>query len=115
MSRIKLDPESNVVKEQFAVVYAPTRRDAQVSRDDCMDAGGRATPGAVAETGSRERPRRHRDRFPGNCVQVMDSRDTALAAADPSNKRFAAVVLGPSRSSEGFMLYYLVQWLDESQ
>ena len=82
MSRIKLDPESNVVKEQFAVVYAP---------------------------------RRHRDRFPDNCVQVMDSREAALAAADPSNKRFAAVVLGPSRSSEGFMLYYLVQWLDESQ
>ena len=82
MSRIKLDPESNIVKEQFAVVYAP---------------------------------RRHRDRFPDTCVQVMDSRDAALAAADPAGKHFAAVVLGPSRSSEGFMLYYLVQWLDESQ
>ncbi len=82
MSRIKLDPESNVVKEQFAVVYAP---------------------------------RRHRDRFPDTCVQVMDSHGAAVAAADPAGKRFAAVVLGPSRSSEGFMLYYLVQWLDENQ
>ncbi len=99
MSRIKLDPESNVVKEQFAVIYAPTRRDAQVPQ----------------KTGSRERPTRQRGRFPSNCVEVMASRDAALAAADPSNKRFAAAVLGPSRSSEGFMLYYLVQWLDESQ
>jgi hypothetical protein len=99
MSRIKLDPESNIVKEQFAVVYAPTRRDAQVSQ----------------ETGGRERPRRHRDRFPDTCVQVMDSRAAALAAADPAGKRFAAAVLGPSRSSEGFMLYYLVEWLDENQ
>ena len=33
-----------------------THRDVQVSRDDCMDAGGRATPGAVAEAGCRERP-----------------------------------------------------------
>lgn len=82
MSRIRLDPESNVVKEQFAVVYAP---------------------------------RRHRDRFPDTCVQVMDSRAAALAAADPAGKRFAATVLGPSRSSEGFMLYYLVEWLDENQ
>jgi 16S rRNA (adenine1518-N6/adenine1519-N6)-dimethyltransferase len=31
-------------------------RDAPMSRDDCMDAGARATPGAVAEAGSRERP-----------------------------------------------------------
>lgn len=82
MSRIRLDPESNVVKEQFAVVYAP---------------------------------RRHRDRFPDTCVQVVDSRAAALAAADPAGKRFAAAVLGPSRSSEGFMLYYLVEWLDENQ
>jgi uncharacterized protein len=33
-----------------------TYRDVQVPRDDCMDAGGRATQGAVAEAGSRERP-----------------------------------------------------------
>ena len=82
MSRIKLDPESNIVKEQFAVVYAP---------------------------------RRHRDRFPDNCVEVMASREAALAAADPAGKRFAAAGLGPARSSGGVMLYYLVQWLDETQ
>jgi hypothetical protein len=97
MTRIGLDPETNIVKEQFAVVYAPTRRDAQVSR----------------EAGSRERPRRSRDRFPDNCVQVVASREAALAQADVKAKRFPAIVLGPSRSSEGLMLYYLVQWLDE--
>ncbi len=80
MTRIGLDPETNIVKEQFAVVYAP---------------------------------RRQRDRFPDNCVQVVASRDEALTQADAKAKRFPAIVLGPSRSSEGYMLYYLVQWLDE--
>lgn len=57
-------------------------------------------------------PRRTRDRFPENCVEVFDSEADALAAADPGAKRFAARVLGPSRSSEGLRLYYLVRWLD---
>jgi hypothetical protein len=82
MSRIKLDPEANVVREQFAVVYAP---------------------------------RRHRDRFPDNCVQAVESRTAAIAQADIGARRYPAIVLGPSRSSEGYMLYYLVQWLDEGE
>lgn len=57
-------------------------------------------------------PRRSRDRFPENCVEVFDSEADALAAADPDGKRYAARVLGPSRSSEGLRLYYLVRWLD---
>lgn len=57
-------------------------------------------------------PRKGRDRFPENCVEVCDSEASALAAADPDAKRFAARVLGPSRSSEGLRLYYLVRWLD---
>lgn len=81
MTRIGLDPETNVVKEQFAVVYAP---------------------------------RRQRDRFPANCVEVVASREAAQAQADANAKRFPAVVLGPSRSSEGYLLYYLVQWLDDT-
>jgi len=81
MTRIGLDPETNVVKEQFAVVYAP---------------------------------RRQRDRFPANCVQVVASREAAQAQADAKTKHFPAVVLGPSRSSEGYLLYYLVQWLDDA-
>ena len=45
---------------ELVALFLPeaTRKDAQVPRDDCMDAGGRATPGAVAEAGGRERPAR---------------------------------------------------------
>jgi hypothetical protein len=31
--------------------------------------------------------------------------------ADPANKRFAAQVLGPSKSTEGQFIYYLLEWL----
>lgn len=79
--RIPLDPDSCVVDERYAVVYAP---------------------------------RRQRGRFPGDCVQVVDSEAAARAGADPGAKRYAAVVMGPSRSSEGLMLYYLVHWLEEA-
>lgn len=57
-------------------------------------------------------PRRGRDRFPENCVQVMESEAAARAAADPGGYLYPARVLGPSRSSEGFRLYYLVCWLE---
>jgi hypothetical protein len=80
MPRIPLDPETHVVNECCAVIYAP---------------------------------RRARDRFPQSCVTVMDDEASARAAADPSSHRHAAIVLGPSRSSEGQMLYYLVRWLDD--
>ncbi len=52
-----------------------------------------------------------RKRYPENCVEVFASEEEAVAAADPQKDRVAAVVLGPSRSSEGFRLYYLVRWL----
>jgi len=57
-------------------------------------------------------PRRNRKRFPENCVEVHDSAEAALAAADATRNRHPARVYGPSRSSEGLKLYYLVQWLD---
>ncbi len=78
--RIPLDPDSRVVEERFAVIYAP---------------------------------RRARDRFPDSCVTLVASAGAARVAADPSRHRFPAVVMGPSRSSEGLMLYYLVAWLDD--
>ena len=56
-------------------------------------------------------PRRQRKRFPENCVQIMASSAAACAAADPGGNRYPALVYGPSRSSEGFRLYYLVEWL----
>ncbi len=57
-------------------------------------------------------PRRSRDRFPENCVEIVETQAAARAGADPRRSRVAARVLGPSRSSEGLRLYYLVCWLD---
>jgi hypothetical protein len=54
---------------------------------------------------------RRRDRFPENCVQPAESAEAALAAANPDKGFHAARVNGPSRSSEGFRMYYLVEWL----
>lgn len=57
-------------------------------------------------------PRRQRTRFPENCVQTFSSQQEALDAANVQKKFFPARVMGPSRSSEGFKLYYLLHWLD---
>ena len=56
--------------------------------------------------------RGNRQRFPENCVTVHASEADARAAARPEEGYFAAVASGPSRSSEGFRLFYLVRWLD---
>ena len=54
-----------------------------------------------------------RKRFAENCVEPMPSAEAALAHADPAHDRHAAELMGPSRSSEGVRLYYLVRWLSE--
>ncbi len=56
-------------------------------------------------------PRRSRNRFAANCVEIKDSAADAIEHADPGNRRFAARVSGPSKSSEGQMIYYLLEWL----
>jgi hypothetical protein len=57
-------------------------------------------------------PSLKRKRFPENNVKVVANEAEALAGADPANNIVPAVVFGPSRSSEGFRLYYLVRWLE---
>ena len=57
-------------------------------------------------------PKRSRNRFPVNCVEVVKSQEEALSLANPENKKFAARVLGPSKSSEGQYIYYLMEWLE---
>lgn len=52
-----------------------------------------------------------RTRFPAGCVELVASAEAALAGADPVARRYAARVLGPSKSSEGQYLYYLMEWL----
>lgn len=56
-------------------------------------------------------PNQARRRFPEGCVTVCASEADALAAARPAEGYHAALASGPSRSSEGFRLYYLLHWL----
>jgi len=56
-------------------------------------------------------PKRSRNRFAANCVQIKASAEAARNDADPNNKYFAARVSGPSKSSEGQEIYYLLEWL----
>lgn len=58
-------------------------------------------------------PRRQRQRYPENTVQLVETEQEALAQADAQKHLFAARVCGPFRSSEGFKLFYLVRWLGE--
>lgn len=56
-------------------------------------------------------PRLDRKRFHAGCVEIHDSVDAARAAAAPADHRHAALVVGPSKSSEGQFIYYLQRWL----
>ncbi len=58
-------------------------------------------------------PRRSRNRFAATCVTTHATETEALADADPNERRFAARVIGPSKSSEGQSLYYLIHWLGQ--
>jgi hypothetical protein len=57
-------------------------------------------------------PRRSRTRYPAACVTEVTSEQEARAGADLRRNLFAAVVYGPSPSSEGQRIYYLVRWID---
>ncbi len=57
-------------------------------------------------------PGKNRNRFSAGAVQVVQNRATALATASPDNQKYAALVHGPSKSSEGQLLYYLLDWLE---
>lgn len=54
---------------------------------------------------------RKKQRFSANVVTIYASGEEALAVADEEKRLVAAQVYGPSRSSEGLMLYYLSRWL----
>jgi hypothetical protein len=57
-------------------------------------------------------PRRNRARYPEGCVTPVEDEQSARAGAEPSRNLHPAVVYGPSKSSEGQRIYYLVRWLD---
>jgi hypothetical protein len=56
-------------------------------------------------------PRKKRSRFPAACVERQETFEGAITAADPDKKYYAAKVHGPSKSSEGQFIYYLIEWL----
>ena len=56
-------------------------------------------------------PKRKRNRFAANCVDIKPSAEQALDQANAEKCYYAAKVLGPSKSSEGQILYYLAEWL----
>jgi len=53
-------------------------------------------------------PRVKRDRVPAASVEIVDDLETAIAQSNPDNKLYPAKVVGPARSSEGTMLYYII-------
>jgi hypothetical protein len=56
-------------------------------------------------------PRKKRARFPEGCVTPVEDEQAALDGAEPERNLHPAVVYGPSKSSEGQSVYYLVRWL----
>jgi len=57
-------------------------------------------------------PKRSRKRFPASCVEIKKTEEEAVVTAKKSEKKFAAVVIGPSKSSEGQFIYYLKDWIE---
>lgn len=56
--------------------------------------------------------RKGRPRFPAGCVTLVTDAAQAVAGADATRDLHPAVIYGPSISSEGQQVYYLVRWLD---
>ena len=56
-------------------------------------------------------PRKNRKRFSASIITVYEDKQQVLNDADEKNNLHPAVLAGPSRSTEGVMLYYLVEWL----
>ena len=56
-------------------------------------------------------PSKRRGRFPEGCVSPMESEAAACAGRDESRNLHPALVYGPSPSSEGQRIYYLMRWL----
>lgn len=56
-------------------------------------------------------PKLNRKRFPAGNVEIFESEADALAASNPANNRHPALVIGPSKSSEGQFIFYLQRWL----
>jgi hypothetical protein len=67
---------------------------------------------SLAEHPALVKGARRRARFPAGCVTTVADEASAWARADPARNLHPAIVYGPSTSSEGLQIYYLVRWLD---
>ncbi len=85
------DPDGGVSEVQFAVVYSP-KHSKEINKQS----------------------KRSNKRFPANCVEIKANEALALKCADRKACQFPAKVLGPSKSSEGQYIFYLVEWLDSN-
>lgn len=56
-------------------------------------------------------PKPARKRFPAGCVEIVGDAQAAIEKAAQHENYHAARVIGPSKSSEGQYIYYLVDWL----
>lgn len=56
-------------------------------------------------------PKKSRKRFPSGCVTVVETAEKAVQQSNEANKQYPAKVIGPSKSSEGQYIYYLMEWL----
>lgn len=54
-------------------------------------------------------PRLKRDRVPAGSVEIVDDLEIAMGRSEPGKQFYAAKVIGPARSSEGVLLYYIIQ------
>ena len=83
------DPQTQVSQAHFAVIYLPKRNAKKDKRQS----------------------KRSNKRFPAGCVEIKRDKEEAIQDALINEKKFAAIVVGPSKSSEGQFIYYLQEWL----
>ena len=56
-------------------------------------------------------PKRSRNRFAASCVEICVDKGAMLEKSSVAKRKFAASVIGPSKSSEGQSIYYLIRWM----
>lgn len=76
-----------------------------------LDPSGEGVSQVVYATVYMPKFKASRNRFPASCVEIHATAQVATEAVQDDAKRFPAQVIGPSKSSEGQYLYYLVRWL----
>jgi len=54
-------------------------------------------------------PRIKRDRVPAASVAIVEDLDIAIQQANPDKQFYADKVVDPARSSEGALLYYIIE------